>query len=161
MLGLLAVVGLLVSGCSGGTGRHHARAHGQVVAFLPIPYSPPLGTHGPQVMSAVVTAGQRFSVKVDTSDGPIYWAQSGAKPDPRLVRQAGDVDDGHCPKLLVGCRVPFFSVLVALRSGTTTMTWTYHALDCPATPSPAPAGRSCQRTSQVVLDIKVIGVLAG
>jgi len=151
---LLAAGCVLAAACSAGP-SHPGHDHGVVVADLPIPFSPVAAPGKPDIMAITVTAGERFSIKVDTSDGPFYWAQSGARPDPRLIRAAGDINDGHCAPGLVGCRVPYFHTLIARHAGTTTMTWAYHALGCPATPPPRSASPPCQRIALVTFKITI------
>ncbi|HUZ52621.1 MAG TPA: hypothetical protein VMU94_08825 [Streptosporangiaceae bacterium] len=109
-----------------------ARDHGHVVAHLTIPFRPAAVTGKTEVIKVAVSSGQRFSVKVDTSDGPFFWNQTGSRPDPRVVRLAGDVNDGGCASGMVGCRVPYFHTLLARARGTTTMSWKYHDLRCQA-----------------------------
>ncbi len=99
-----------------------------------------------------VSAGERFSIKVHTSDGPFWWTQQ-SKPDPGLVRLAGNFDEGSCPANAVGCRVPYFHTLIARHAGTTTMTWVYHAPSCQATPSAGSPG--CTAMATVRFDITI------
>lgn len=147
---LAAVVPLLAAACSSG---HRPRPHGTVVADLPIPFAPPAASGNREVIAVHVRAGERFSVKVATSDGPYWWAEQ-ARPDPRLVKAAGDVNDGHCAPGLVGCQVPYFHVLVARHPGSTTMTWVYHAPDCQRTP-PVGGGPACPATIKVTVAIAI------
>ena len=118
--------------------------HGQVVARLPIPFQS--AARKADIIAISVAAGRRFSIKVDTSDGPYWWSQA-TPPDPRLIRLVGNYDDGSCPPDLTGCRVPYFHTLLARATGTTVMTWTYYDESCrgetgstpPASPSPVVA----------------------
>jgi hypothetical protein len=97
-----------------------------VVAELPIPLASP----ATPVVNVAVSVGQRFSVKVDTSDGPYEWSEIGPAPDRQLVKLAGNFDDGHCDSKAVGCRVPYFHTLLAKTRGTTTMTWHLRDFNC-------------------------------
>jgi hypothetical protein len=135
------------------THHHPSPDHGEVVANLPIPFSLPVPGQ-PDVMTVAVAAGERFSIEVATSDGPIYWAQAGQPPDPALIRPVGDFNDGQCAKDLVGCRVPYFATYAAGHAGTTKLTWAYHALDCRTTP-PVPAGQSCMPVVKVTFDLTI------
>jgi hypothetical protein len=134
-LGLASrVIGLVLAGicvlgvtACGGSAAHGAdRDHGVVVAELPIPLA---SSPGP-VVHVAVKVGQRFSVKVDTSDGPYEWSQVGPSPDRQLVKPTGDFNDGHCQAEAVGCRVPYFHTLQAKARGTTKMTWHLLGFSC-------------------------------
>lgn len=157
-LAVVAVLGgclLAVTACSG-NGKYSAHDHGKVVAHLPIPYTSRLASGKTEVIRLAVAVGERFSVKVDTSDGPLYWRQVGTAPDPLLVKVVGDFNDGHCAADLVGCRVPFFHVLAARARGTTTMSWRYHNLSCAASgKAPGHAGHPCVKTATVTFRIQV------
>jgi hypothetical protein len=128
-----AVCALGVTACSGPSHSVN-RNHGLVVAELPIPLASP----ATPVVKVAVTVGQRFSVKVDTSDGPFEWIELAPKPDRQLVKVAGDFDDGHCPREAVGCRVPYFHTLQAKARGTTTMTWRLRDFSCQSSQSSNP-----------------------
>jgi hypothetical protein len=151
----------LVGGCvltatACGNGGSPAHDHGKVVARLPIPFTSRVAAETADVIKVTVAVGQRFSVKVATSDGPFYWSQAGAAPDPRLVKVAGDFNDGQCAANLVGCRVPFFHTLLARGKGTTTMSWLYHNLACAAgRKASGRTGHSCVRTAAVRFEITV------
>jgi hypothetical protein len=121
---------LAVIACSG-PAHSATHDHGLVVAELPIPLSSP----PTPVVKVAVKVGQRFSVKVDTSDGPYEWSEIGPKPDRHLVKVVGDFDDGHCQKRAVGCRVPYFHALKAKARGTTTMTWHLQDFNCQDNPA--------------------------
>jgi hypothetical protein len=124
----LIVVGICLLGtaaCSGSS-PHVSKDHGEVVAELPIPLASP----ATPVIKVDVSVGQRFSVKVDTSDGPFEWSEVGPAPDRHLVKLAGNFDDGHCDPKVVGCRVPYFHTLQAKARGTTTMTWHFQDFGC-------------------------------
>jgi hypothetical protein len=120
---LSALGALLVTGC-GGTGA--APDHGPVVAQLPIPFQPAVPAGKMTVVRVHVTAGQRFSIKVDTVDYPDFWTEAGAGPDAQVVQAAGDFPDGACPGQEVGCAIPYLYAFVARSRGTITMTWEYH-----------------------------------
>jgi hypothetical protein len=122
----LAATCLLAVAACGGSPHHINRDPGLVVAELPIPLSSP----PTPVVQVAVTVGERFSVEVDTSDGPLEWSEIGPKPNPRIVKVAGDFNDGNCKPRLVGCRVPYFHTLQAKAPGTTTMTWHFVDFDC-------------------------------
>ncbi len=160
-LALLAAAPLLATACGSGPTPHgHGvvrqlranHSHGIVLGDLPIPYSPETSGAPSGVVAIDVTGGGRFSIKVDTSDGPFWWAEQG-KPDPRVARLAGQFNDGHCAKDLVGCRVPYFFTLIAEHPGKTTMTWVYHAPDCRNTAPPV--GTACQAIVRVRFDITI------
>ncbi len=145
--------GLLVTACAGpGTPVHD---HGSVAGHLRIPFVPAATAGKTEVVPITVRVGERFSVKVDTSDGPFWWTRTGAPPDPRLVRLAGNFNDGSCSPGLVGCRVPYFHTLVARARGTTAMSWRYHAPGCAAAASASPSGRSCPAVTVVTFTITV------
>ncbi len=114
-----------VTAC-GGSSPSVNTDHGQVVAELPIPLDAP----ATPAVKVAVSVGQRFSVKVDTSDGPYEWSEVGPSPDRHLVKLAGNFNDGHCDPKAVGCRVPYFHTLQAKASGTTTMTWHFRDFNC-------------------------------
>jgi hypothetical protein len=149
---VLAAACVLATAC--GAPAHGSPDHGPVVASLPIPFSPPVPGR-PDVMPVTATAGERFAIKVATSDGPFYWAQAGKVPEPALIRPVGDFSDGQCAQNLVGCRVPYFATYAARHTGTATLTWAYHALDCPAAGTPRSAGPSCTRIVTVTFDITI------
>jgi hypothetical protein len=138
---LAALATVFAAGATAGCGTaaaHHGGAdhgdggHGQVVASLPIPYhvSHIVSTRSARTIKVTVRPGQRFSVKVATSDGPFMWRQVGPPPDGRVVKFVGDFTSGHCVKAAVGCRMPYFHVLQARKTGSTTMVWLYRALAC-------------------------------
>ncbi len=152
---LAAVISVLVAGLAAGcgapgphrgAGNHGITEVGKVVAYLPIPYqvSSEVDTGSAKTIKVLVRPGQRFAVKVATSDGPFLWRQVGPAPDGRVVQVVGDVNAGRCPKAAVGCRVPYFHVLRARAAGTTTMTWLYRELACtPARKKMTQSTRSC------------------
>jgi hypothetical protein len=147
---------LAAAACSSTAPSHRSHDHGLVVAHLSIPFRPAAGAGGRELITVTVSAGQRFSVKVDTSDGPYWWSQSGTPPDPRIVRLIGDFNQGSCAPGLVGCRVPYFHTLLARSSGMTTMTWTYHQPPCQAAAkAPSPASTACPKVTVVIFDISV------
>ena len=125
MAAMAGICVLAVTACSGSSHRA-SHDHGLVVAELPIPLASPAAP----VVKVAVTVGQRFSVKVDTSDGPYEWSQVGQAPDQKLVKVAGNFNDGHCDPKAVGCRVPYFHTLQAKARGTTTMTWHFKDFNC-------------------------------
>jgi hypothetical protein len=131
-------------------------SHGKVAAQLTIPFAPAGIKNGTEVIPVTVGVGKRFSVKVDTSDGPFFWSQQGAAPDRRVVKLVGDFNQGSCPSADVGCRVPYFHTLLAVARGTAVMTWRYHALACgPAVPSTGQSSSACPRVTMVRFDITV------
>ena len=129
---LAALGALLVTGCSG-TGP--APDHGPVVAQLPAPFQPAGPAGKMTVVPVHVTAGQRFSIKVDAVDYPDFWTQAGAGPDAQVVQAAGDFPDAACPGQQAGCAIPYLYAFVARSRGTTTMTWQYHQGHAGAPPS--------------------------
>jgi hypothetical protein len=160
------LVAVAAAGCGtagahhGGTGNdagnHWPGDHGKVVAYLPIPYqvSSDVDNGSAKTVNVTVRPGQRFSVKVATSDGPVLWRQVGPAPDGRVVSFVGDFNAGHCAKAAVGCRVPYFHILRARASGTTTMTWLYRDLACGLVRKKmTEPGRSC--VAAVAFDITV------
>lgn len=152
-----AAAALLTAGCSSGgaAGRDHGQDHdhGTVVGHLDIPFVP-AHLHGPaQVVTVSLLPGQRFSVLVQTSDGPYAWNQT-RRPDPWVVRSSGDFDRGTCASGLVGCRVPYYHTLVARNPGTTVMTWNYRDFGCPEH-GPAPKDRHCLTVTHVRFRIVV------
>lgn len=126
--------------------------HGQVVARLPIPFQSAAGKA--DIIAISVAAGRRFSIKVDTSDGPYWWSQA-TPPDPRLIRLVANYDDGSCPQDLTGCRVPYFHTLLARAAGTTTMTWKYYDLSCRAETGSTPPPSPCPVVGVVRFDITI------
>ena len=168
LLAALATVAAAVATAGCGTvGAHHGGAdhggadhggggHGKVVAYLPIPYqvSHIVDTRSARTIKVTVRPGQRFSVKVATSDSPFLWRQVGPAPDGRVVKFVGDFNSGHCVKAAVGCRVPYFHVLQAKKAGSTMMAWVYRALACsPERKRMAQPDRSC--VAAVIFDITV------
>jgi hypothetical protein len=140
--------------CSGTAAPDHS--HGAVIGQLAIPFNPPDADGSADVITVTVAAGQRFSVKVDTSDGPFYWSQQGPAPDPQVMKFVGDFNQGSCPANVVGCRVPFFHTLLARGHGMATMTWKYHALDCPSKPpASSQAAGNCPKVTIVTFDVTV------
>ncbi len=131
-----------------------ASDHGVVIGHLSIPFVPKTATGNAEVISATVRAGQRFSVEVDTSDGPEWWTQTGIGPDSRLVKVVGDFNVGSCPAGVTGCRVPYYHTLLARSPGTTTMTWKYNAAPCRA-PATSPVRKQCPSVTEVQFDIDV------
>jgi hypothetical protein len=107
------------------------------------------------VVPVTVHPGERFSVLVQTSDGPYAWNQTG-RPDPGLIRLAGDFDRGTCPAMQVGCRVPYYHTLIARAPGVTVMTWNYRDFGCPEH-GPAPKDRHCLTVTHVRFRITVTG----
>lgn len=154
---LAALAGAAIVGAAGcGSAGLPAAAHGKVVAFLPIPYrvTSEADPGAARVIKVLVRPGQRFAVKVATSDGPFVWRQVGPPPDRRVVRTIGNVNDGQCPQGVVGCRVPYFHVLRAMAAGRTAMTWLYRELSCsPVRKKTTQPTRSCVAT--VTFDITV------
>jgi len=142
---------VMAAACGGGQPAHD---HGRVVAHLTIPFAPAIAPGKPDVIRVAVARGTRFSVLVDTSDGPIDWSQTGV-PSPRLLRLAGNFDDGSCAAGLVGCRVPYFHTLIAQARGATTMSWKYNDLRCEASPAPVTGTRPCPKLTTVTFDITV------
>jgi hypothetical protein len=150
---LVAFVSLIAAAACAGPAS--AQDHGRVVAHLTIPFRPGAVTGTTEVIRVAVNRGQRFSVKVETSDGPFFWNQTG-RPDPRVVGLAGDFNQGSCAAGLAGCRVPFFHTLLARARGTTTMSWRYHDLHCQAVRKRmTQATRSCPSVTIVTFDITV------
>lgn len=156
---LLASVGcglVAATGCGGSTDPA-SHDHGRIVAQLPILFAARpafFAEHG--TIHVAVAVGQRFSIKVDTSDGPYFWNEAGRPPNSRLVKLVGDFNDGHCAADLLGCRVPYFHTLLAQDSGTTTMTWRYHNVSCPSGQGrPSKATARCTRIGTVVFDITI------
>jgi len=148
-----AALALLTAGCSGARAASHD--HGTVVGQLDIPFVPAHVRGRAEVVPVTVHPGERFSVLVQTSDGPYAWNQTG-RPDPGLVRPAGDFSRGTCPSMQVGCRVPYYHTLVAKAPGVTVMTWNYRDFGCPEH-GPAPKGRHCLKVTQVKFRITVTG----
>jgi hypothetical protein len=152
----IAAACVLMAAACGGPAAPRPASHGLLVAHLAIPFLAAGPAGRVVVVRVTVQVGQRFSIKVDTSDGPYYWAQSGAKPDRRIIRTAGDINDGNCAPDLVGCRVPYFHALVARAAGATTITWQYHALRCQNAPGAStPRPGSCPAVTMVRFDIRV------
>jgi hypothetical protein len=155
-LGVPATLCLVtVAACGGASTPRPAVRHGDVVAHLSIPYAPRPGTGKTQVIPVTVTVGERFSIKVDTSDGPYDWSQTGTGPDPSLVRLVGNFNDGSCAPELVGCRVPYFHTLVARGKGTTMMSWAFHAFRCSVQPKAAGMRAYCAALPVVTFDIRI------
>lgn len=147
------LAGVLVAGAAAGCGypgaRHGSAGHGgenpgKVVASLSIPYQTGSGVDAgsARTVNVQLRVGQRFSIKVATSDGPFGWRQAGPAPATRIVQVVGDFNEGHCPKLAVGCRVPYFHIMRAAAVGATTMTWLYRDLAC------SPARKRMVQTTQ-------------
>lgn len=152
---VVAVVCLLTAAACAGPGGQRAPDHGLVLAHLTIPFRPATASGKADLIQLTVKPGQRFSIKIDTSDGPYDWSQVTA-PDPRIARLAGNFDDGSCAPGLVGCRVPYFHTLIARTRGTTMMSWKYHDLRCEAAQAAAsPPSRSCPTVTLVTFDITV------
>ena len=152
--GLLAMlaVSLVITACSGGGSGHD---HGRVAGHLTIPFVPAATTGKAEVIPIAATVGERFSIKVDTSDGPYWWTQAGT-PDPRLIRLAGNFNDGSCSPGLVGCRVPYFHTLTARARGTTVTSWRYHAPGCvTASATATPPGLACPPVTLVTFAITI------
>jgi hypothetical protein len=145
-------IGLLAVGCSpsGAT----TAGHGVVIGHLHIPFVPQPATGGADVINVSVQAGQRFSVEIDTSDGPYWWNQAGRRPDSRIVEVVGDFNIGSCAPDLVGCRVPYYHTLLARGRGETVMTWRYDAAPCRA-PVTSAARKQCPSVTEVQFDIHV------
>ncbi len=151
---LVAFLSLLAAAACAGPAA--AQDHGRVVAHLTIPFRPASVTGQTEVIKVAVRSGQRFSVKIETSDGPFFWSQAGRWPDPRVVRLAGDFNDGSCASGMAGCRVPYFHTLLARARGTTTMSWKYHDLRCRSVRKRmTQATRSCPSVTVVTFDITV------
>jgi hypothetical protein len=147
-------VSLVAATACGGSSDPASHDHGRVVAHLPIqsPPHPTVGEHG--IIHVTVAAGQRFSIKVDTSDGPYTWDEVGNPPG-RLVKFVGDFNDGHCGADSYGCRVPYFHTLLARSSGATTMTWRFRNVGCPPGRHARYGGASCTRIETVVFDLTI------
>ncbi|HEY6276402.1 MAG TPA: hypothetical protein VIX86_08715 [Streptosporangiaceae bacterium] len=153
MLAALAV-SLLMAACSGPHAPSHN--HGVMAGHLTIPFEPAATAGKAEIIPIAVTVGQRFSIKVDTSDGPYWWAPVGPAPDPRLVRLVGNFNDGSCSPSLVGCRVPYFHTLSAHARGTTAMSWQYHDPGCVRAPGTAsPPSRLCPPVAIVTFTITI------
>jgi hypothetical protein len=128
--------------------------HGAVIGHLHIPFVPTVTSGSADVIMVTVREGQRFSVEVDTSDGPQWWTQAGPGPDSRIVKVIGDFNVGSCPANVAGCRVPYYHTLLARSPGATTMTWRYNTAPCRA-PSTSPASKQCPSVRDVQFDIDV------
>jgi hypothetical protein len=139
------------AGCSATTPPDH----GAVIGHLAIPFNPPDANGSADVIAVTVGVGKRFSVKVDTSDGPFFWSQQGPAADPRVMKFVGDFNQGSCPQAEVGCRVPYFHTLLARGRGTATMTWKYHNLGCPSAPASSQTAGKCRRVIIVTFDVTV------
>jgi len=154
-LGVLLTAALIsVSVVACGSSSATTIDHGVVVGRLHIPFLPKPTTGSAYVVIVTVRAGQRFSVDVDTSDGPAWWTQAGARPDPAIVKVVGDFNIGSCPANETGCRVPYYHTLIARSPGTTTMTWRYNTAPCRA-PRTSPARKQCPSVRDVQFDINV------
>lgn len=151
---LLTAAGISVFAAACASAAPAADRHGTVIGHLAIPFLPKAAPGNADVIMVTVRAGQRFSVEVDTSDGPEWWTQAGAGPDSRIVKALGDFNIGSCPSDQAGCRVPYYHTLIARSPGTTTMTWTYHASSCRA-PVISPARKQCPSVRDVQFDIDV------
>lgn len=151
---LAALCAVACSLAGAGCSATAAPDHGAVIGHLAIPFNPPAAKLSADVIAVSVGAGKRFSVKVDTSDGPFFWSQ-GRAPDPRVITFVGDFNQGSCPQAAVGCRVPYFHTLLARGRGTATMTWKYHNLGCPSTPASSQAASKCPRVIVVTFDVTV------
>lgn len=149
-----AAIACMVMAVACGGGAQPAHNHGRVVAHLTIPFTPAIAPGKPDVIRVTVARGTRFSVLVDTSDGPIDWSQTSA-PNPHLLRLAGNFDDGSCAAGLAGCRVPYFHTLIARAPGATTMSWKYNELRCEASPPPVTGPMRCPKLTTVTFDITV------
>ncbi len=156
LIGSLLIGSLLIltAGC-GGQSAPPVHDHGAVVARLPIQFAPSGPSRGIQTIRVLVLKGQRFSIKIGTSDGPVFWSQV-SPADPHLIKVVGDFNDGHCAPGLVGCRVPFFHTLMARGRGTTSMRWRYHGLTCEVgAVQPGSARPKCAHVATVAIDITV------
>lgn len=142
---------LLALGACSGSGGAPDHNHGLVVGHLRIPFVPSDARRPRRVVRVAVSVGQRFSVKIDTSDGPYSWSQIGPLPDKHLIRLAGDFGQGSCAPNLAGCRVPYFHTLIPRAKGDTTMTWRYNGT-CPVQPN---AGPPCTRVGTVIFIITI------
>jgi hypothetical protein len=139
-----------------GFGADAVPDHGLVVGQLPNPPQPASTQGNTDVVHLNVTVGERFSIKVDRIDFPDFWAEVGARPNPRIVQVAGDLDANSCPGTVAGCAISYFHVLVARSRGTTTMTWKYEGLSCKvARPGHTRDGYSCPAARLVTFDITV------
>lgn len=97
--------------------------------------------------TARVAAGSKFSVTVDTSDGPEAWDLT-TVGHPGVVEKQGSAPVGSCgspPK--AGCTVPQRYTFVAKAAGTATMVWVEYALGC--------SGQPGERCPAVIQPIKV------
>ncbi len=139
--------------------------HGAVVGHLAIPFRPPVAKGPAEIIEVTVRAGRRFSIEVDTSDGPQWWTQIAA-PDSRLLTVVGDFNLGSCPADVTGCRVPYYHTLLARSPGETTMTWKYNSGPCraqapaptasqAASPTASPASKLCPSATKIQFDIDV------
>ena len=129
---LAAASGAAAAGCGSPDASPATADHGRVVGYLRIPYqlTTEADTGAPRTVSVLVHPGERFAIKVATSDGPFVWRPVGPAPDGRVVRTIGNVNDGHCAAAAVGCRVPYFHVMRAKAAGHTSVTWLYRQLSC-------------------------------
>jgi hypothetical protein len=149
---LIAAGALMLAGFGAGT----APGHGLVVGHLQDPFRPAGAPGNIDVVHLNLTVGERFSIKVDRVDFPDFWAEAGARPDPRIVHVAGDIDANSCPGTVAGCAISYFHVLVARSRGTTTMTWKYEGLSCKAArPGHTSNGYTCPAVTLVTYDITI------
>jgi hypothetical protein len=151
---LVAVAAISVFAAACSSSGATVSQHGVVIGHLSIPFMPNITTGGAEIIAVTVQAGQRFSVEVDTSDGPEWWTQTGAGPDSRIVKVVGNFNVGSCPADMTGCRVPYYRTLIARSPGTTTMTWRYNSAPCRA-PTTSPASKQCPSVTEVQFDIDV------
>jgi hypothetical protein len=132
---------LLVAGCGGGSPAAAPREVASLRVTSGVPQHPV--TLAPK--AAQVSAGSKFSVTVDTTDGPEAWELTSVG-HPAIVERQGSAPVGSCgspPK--AGCTVPLRYTFLAKTAGTTTMVWTEFALGCPSQP-----GKRCAAVIQPI-----------
>lgn len=73
---LLTVAAIIVFAAACSSSGATVSQHGVVIGHLSIPFMPKTTTVSAEIFAVTVRAGQRFSVEVDASDGPEWWAQT-------------------------------------------------------------------------------------
>jgi hypothetical protein len=129
---------LATTACAGPSQAPHPVATLQITGGVPVH----LTTLRP--ILARVSVGQKFSVIVNTTDGPLEWRLT-RTGQPAIVQGQGNAVIGSCGSPpAVGCREPDQYTFVARAKGATTMEWTEYGL-CSGQPA-----RTCPAVIQPV-----------
>jgi hypothetical protein len=121
LVALMALAGMLLSGCGGGSAT--AAGPARVVA-LALGFNSAL----PNTTDKVTLAqGQTLAVQYEHTDSPGYWSQTSAG-NGAVLGKTGTTTAGHCANGAVGCSSTMRQIYVARAKGSSTIVWTFQGV---------------------------------